>query len=145
MFLFHGTYFKMAGISFRNKSNFLNLIPPKWGQSPFEFEFSMLHHWYLNIDFVLRSRGWCIKFATGLNIIISLVQKVYEWPGCYFAKMILQCIAMGGSFWQKNSLIFHMLFELCLLWCPVLNLMHHSLVCIVLINYILSWNMYERL
>jgi len=46
------------------------------------------------------SNCWCIKFATGLNIIIAIVQKVYEWPGWYFAKLILL-----SSFWQKDSLI----------------------------------------
>ena len=36
---------------------------------------------------------------------------------------------MGGSFWQKDSLITYILFELCLFWylSPVANLMHHSL------------------
>ena len=33
-------------------------------------------------------RGWSIKFATGLNIKISIVQKVYEWLSCHFPKMI---------------------------------------------------------
>ena len=36
-----------------------------------------------------KTRGWCPKFATGLNIIICIVQKVYEWSSCPFAKMIL--------------------------------------------------------
>ena len=34
------------------------------------------------------TRGWCIKFATGLNIIIGIAQKVYEWSSCPFAKII---------------------------------------------------------
>ena len=33
-------------------------------------------------------RDWLPKFETGLNIIIGIVQKVYEWPICPFAKMI---------------------------------------------------------
>ena len=33
-------------------------------------------------------RGWCIKFATGLKIIIGIVQKVYDWSGCPYAKTI---------------------------------------------------------
>ena len=64
-------------------------------------------------------RGWCIKFVTGLNIIIGIVQKVYQWPGCYFAKMILQ--------WENHFLITHILFELWLwylaqsqIWCITL-------------------------
>ena len=49
---------------------------------------------------IRQYRGWCIKFATGLNIIIGIVQKVYEWPGCYFAKMIL----LWGIIWAKGQL-----------------------------------------
>ena len=33
-------------------------------------------------------KGWSPKFATGLNIIISTVQKVWEWPSYPFAKII---------------------------------------------------------
>ena len=36
----------------------------------------------------LDTRGWCAKFATRLNIKISIVQKVYEWSSCPFAKII---------------------------------------------------------
>ena len=74
----------------------------------------------------IGSRGWCIKFATGLNTKIDIVQKVYKWSSCPFAKMILP---KRGSFWQKDSLITHILFELCLIMivCPVANLMHHPL------------------
>ena len=37
---------------------------------------------------------------------------------------------MGGSFWQKDSLTTHILFELCLVMIlsPVSNLMHHPLL-----------------
>ena len=35
-------------------------------------------------------RGWCIKFATVLNTKIDIVQKVYKWSSCPFAKMILE-------------------------------------------------------
>ena len=31
---------------------------------------------------------WCDEFETGLNIIIAIVQKIYEWPSCPLAKMI---------------------------------------------------------
>ena len=34
-------------------------------------------------------KGCTLKFATGLNIKIGIVQKVYEWSNCPFAKMIL--------------------------------------------------------
>ena len=43
---------------------------------------------YLNRLTYLQCRGWVPKFATGLNIIIGIVQKVYEWSNCPFAKMI---------------------------------------------------------
>ena len=33
-------------------------------------------------------RDWCPKFATGLNIKNVIVQKVYEWSGWYFTKMM---------------------------------------------------------
>ena len=44
---------------------------------------------------------------------------------------------IGGSFWQKNSLITIMLFELCLfmIFSPVANLMHHPLVGMYLIAF----------
>ena len=48
----------------------------------------------------LQLRGWCPKFATGLNIIISIVQTALEWPGCYFAKMILP---WGDHFGKKTA------------------------------------------
>ena len=54
--------------------------------------------------------GWSPKFATGLNVVISIEQKIYEWPDCSFVKM------MYSSFWQKESLPTLILFELCLLW-----------------------------
>ena len=33
-------------------------------------------------------RGWCPKFAPGLNIKIGIVQKVYVWSSCPSAKKI---------------------------------------------------------
>ena len=40
-------------------------------------------------NFYLKLRGCLIKKWTGLNIKIDLVQKVYEWWSCSFAKMIV--------------------------------------------------------
>ena len=34
------------------------------------------------------SRGWCIKFATGLSIKIGIIQRVNGWLSCPFAKLI---------------------------------------------------------
>ena len=33
-------------------------------------------------------RGWSPKFATGLNVIIGIDQKISERPDCSFAKMM---------------------------------------------------------
>ena len=46
--------------------------------------FMLKPHFYINS----YSRGWCPKFAPGLNIIIDIVQKVFEWSSCPFAKKI---------------------------------------------------------
>ena len=59
------------------------------------------------------SRGWFPKFATGLNIIIGCRSK------SIWVTRLLFCqndSPIWGSFWQKDSLITHILFELCLLW-----------------------------
>ena len=62
----------------------------------------------------IRYRGWLIIIWTGLNIKISIAQKVYECWSYSFAKMVT--LWPGQSFWQKNSFITHLLFELCLFW-----------------------------
>jgi hypothetical protein len=72
-------------------------------------------------------RGWCIKFETGLKCLNrhrSKSIKVIRLSLCQNDS------PMGGSFWQKDSLISFILFELCLLkhFSPVSNLMHHPLV-----------------
>ena len=35
----------------------------------------------------LEGGQWSPQFATGLNIIIGIDQKIYEWLDCSFAKM----------------------------------------------------------
>ena len=47
----------------------------------------------------------------GLNIKIDIAQKVYELWYSSFAKFL-----PWRLFWQKNSFITHILFELCLFW-----------------------------
>ena len=47
----------------------------------------------------------------GLNIKIDIAQKVYELWNSSFAKFL-----PWRLFWQKNSFITHILFELCLFW-----------------------------
>ena len=58
------------------------------------------------------SRGYFPKFTNWLNIKIEIVQKVYELPSCPFVGMI----PWWESFWEKISLVTHILFELCLFW-----------------------------
>ena len=45
-------------------------------------------------------RGCLIIIWTGLNIKIGIVQKVYEWPSWYFAKMILHS---GDHFGKRTA------------------------------------------
>ena len=62
---------------------------------------------YTCIIFVRR--GWCPKFATGLNIIIGCSSK-----SIWVIKLSLSQnnSLMAESFWQNNSLVTHILFEL---------------------------------
>ena len=68
-----------------------------------------------------KTRGWFPNFATGLNIIYnrhsSKSISVIKLSFCQNDPLI------GGSFWQKDSLITHILFELWLI----------TLLCIVLV------------
>ena len=56
-------------------------------------------------------RGWCPKFATGINIIIR-----QSWKSIWLTNLLFcqNDSPIRTSFWQKDSLITHMLFELCL-------------------------------
>ena len=88
--------------------------------------------WAMNWNKILRKlsevklEGESQNLRLGWYIKLGLVQKVYEWPGCYFDKMI---ISWGGSFWPKDSLITFIIFELCLIWyiSPVANFGTHPL------------------
>ena len=62
-----------------------------------------------------QTRGWSPKFATGQNVIIDIDQKLYEWPGCSFARMMY---SKRDHFGKKTawSLFFKYFFELWLLW-----------------------------
>ena len=51
----------------------------------------------------LKSRGWSQKFATGLNVTIGVDEKIYEWPGCSFAKMTYSDLPNN---WAANLVIF---------------------------------------
>ena len=76
--------------------------------------YNLLLIWNRSWILTLQCRDWFPKFANGLNVIIDIVQKVYEWSSCPFAKMILQ---LGGHFDRKTpwSLIY-VLYEQCLFW-----------------------------
>jgi hypothetical protein len=72
-------------------------------------------------------RGWCSKFVTGLNTVIGCSSKsiwVIKLSFCQNDPLI------GESFWQNNSLVTQILFELQLimLLSPVANFKHHHLV-----------------
>ena len=64
-------------------------------------------------NYVFNARGWFPKFATGPNIIIGCssksmwVIKLSFWQNDPLTR---------ESFWENNSLVTHMLLELCLLW-----------------------------
>ena len=77
------------------------------------FEKWNLRKWINSSAFDFECRGWCQKFAPGLNIIIYIVQKVHIW-----VTRLLFCQndspIISGSFRQKDSLITQMLFELSL-------------------------------
>ena len=74
---------------------------------------------------------------TGLNMKIGIVQKVYEWPSWYFAKMILQSgydfgkmqLDHSYTFWTMPILIFS----------PVQIIMRHPLVEIKILKKIPSF------
>ena len=59
------------------------------------------------------NRGWCIKFATGLNPKIGHSSKSIKVIKLSFCQ---NDPPMGESFWRKDSLITFILFELCLFW-----------------------------
>ena len=82
------------------------------------------------------NRACCAKFATGLNTIISHSSKSIWLIKLSFCQ---NNSPMGGSFWQKDSLITHILFELWLIMVfrPVANFAQQ----ILYINLtIAAWN-----
>ena len=54
------------------------------------------------------SREWSPKFATGLNVIYHNKK--------YMSDLCQNDVLLGELFWQKDSLVTHTLFKLCLLW-----------------------------
>ena len=72
-------------------------------------------------------RDWSPKFATGLNMIIGCSSK-----SIWVIKLSFRQndSLMGESFWQNNSLVTHILFELqpIIIFSPVANFGYHSLV-----------------
>ena len=86
--------------------NFTSFRPPVRHHFLCRFDKKKIHFGYS------KHRGGCAKFATRLNIKIGIAQKVYE-----FTMKLFFCQnspLVGQSFWQKNSFITHILFELCL-------------------------------
>ena len=72
------------------------------------------HYTMKSCIFGSQYRGCLIIIWTGLNIKIGIVQKVYEWSSCPFAKMIPRLENHFGKI-PAWSLIY-LLFELCLFW-----------------------------
>ena len=75
---------------------------------------------------LVKSRDWSPKFATGLNMIIGSSSK------SIWVTRLLFCqndFLMRGSFWQKDSLKTHILFELqpIIIFSPVANFGNQSL------------------
>ena len=75
---------------------------------------------------IWADRGWCPKFATGLNIIIGCSSKSVWVPRLLFCQ---NDYPIRGSFWCKDSLITHLLFELqpIMILSSVANFGHHPL------------------
>ena len=77
----------LINFSWANSHNFFIME-----KSKFTLLFNICWNW------LIYSRGWCPKFAPGLNIKIGIVQKVYEWAKCPFSKLILQWGDLDNSF-----------------------------------------------
>ena len=71
-------------------------------------------------------RDWLPKFATGLNMIIGCSSKSIWLTRLLFCQ---NGSPMRGSFWQKNSFITHILFELqpIIIFSPVANFGNQSI------------------
>ena len=70
-------------------------------------------HAFKKSKYLISHRGWYPKFATGLNNIIRHSSKSIWLTNLLFCQ---NDSPIRRSFWQKDSLITHILFELCLLW-----------------------------
>ena len=86
-----------------------------------------------NFGFWILRRGWCPKFATGLNIIIRHSSKSIWVTNLLFCQ---NDSPIRKSFWQKDSLITHILFELWLImiFSPVPNFGQHPLHTLLIFN-----------
>ena len=88
------------------------------------------HPWWHERDNSFKMnvcRGWSPKFGSGLNITIGCSSKsiwVIKLSFCHNDPL------MGESFWQNNSLVTHILFELqpIIIFSPVANFSDQSLV-----------------
>ena len=71
------------------------------------------------------NKEWYDEVETGLNIIIAIVQKVYEWPSCPLAKMISQGVHQFGkrTVWSLLYFLNHGYYDIS----PVSNSSHQPL------------------
>ena len=78
-------------------------------------------------------RDWLPKFATGLNVIIGCSSKSIWLTRLLFCQ---NGSSMRGSFWQKNSFITDILFELkpIIIFSPVANFGNQSICTTIKIN-----------
>ena len=106
--------FKMKNIANEKRIQYPSLVftTNNWQSHRF-FMASIIFGSYLGVKVCPQKSRLCHGpqqwFMTRLNIIIGIVQKVTRLLFCQNDS------PMRGSFWQKESLIPHKLFELCLL------------------------------
>ena len=77
---------------------------------------------------IVYPRDWLPKFATGLNMKIGCSSKSIWVIKLSFSQ---NDPLMGESFWQNNSLVTHILFELqpIIIFSPVANFGNQSICC----------------
>ena len=99
---------------------FLTLKPKVWTVNDFQVKDSC--------GFFSWNRGWSPKFATGLNVLIGIDQKIYEWPDvlllkwCTLRGIILAKWQLSHSytFWTMSKPII-------VIFSPVANFGDHPL------------------
>ena len=97
-----------------------------WISLSIKLRTSKFRNQFTNQFKIFWTRWWCPKFAPGLNIKMGIVQKVYEWSSCCFAKKISPFKNHLGKM-TVWSLIYFWTMPI-LLFIPGANIGHHPLV-----------------